>query len=106
MISSVSRAVALVTTPTQPRNFHDMILFEPIEPTSASGASSMTRADPLRRSGMKGSGEYFEYHSPTHLSNSAVGNFPAGGFWLGTYRAVTAMPMKRCLKSFASRQSG
>ena len=31
MTSSVSRAVELVTTPTQPRAFHDIMLLEPIE---------------------------------------------------------------------------
>ena len=51
MISSVSRAVALVTTPTHPRKHQPIILFEPIKPTSESGASSMTSAVPLRMSG-------------------------------------------------------
>ncbi len=46
MTSSVSRAVAFVTTPTAPRSFQARMLFEPIDPTSARSASSITSALP------------------------------------------------------------
>ena len=83
-ISSVSRAVASVTTPTAPRTFQAMMLFEPIEPTSARSASSMTRAVPGRMRSWKGSGESVSYQSPAHLSYSSTGRFPAAGRWVGT----------------------
>ena len=57
MISSVSRAVPFVTTPAQPSLFHSRMLKEPIEPTSAAGASSMTRAEPGLRTRANDSGE-------------------------------------------------
>ncbi len=83
-ISSVSRAVAFVTTPTAPRIFQAMMLFEPMEPTSARSASSMTRAVPGRRRSWKGSGESVLYHSPDHLSYSSTGRFPACARCVGT----------------------
>ena len=40
MISSVSRALALVTTPTQPRTFQAMMLFDPIEDSTEADVGS------------------------------------------------------------------
>ena len=81
---SLRSAVAFVTTPTMPRSFQARMLFEPIEPTSARGASSMTRAVPGRMSGVKGSGESVLYQWPDHSSYSSTSRIPAGGRWVGT----------------------
>ena len=82
--SSVSRLPAFVTTPTQPRSFQPMMLFEPMVPTSESGASSITRAVPLRISGVNGSGVTSLYVLPTHLSNAAVSMAGAKPLFVGT----------------------
>ena len=84
MISSVSRAVALVTTPTQPFIFQTMMLFEPMEPTSTPSASSMTSAEPLRSSATNGSLDFVWYQWETHWSYWAVSIRPAGADWVGT----------------------
>ena len=57
MISSVSRQVLLMMTPKVPCSFHDMMLLEPIEPTSVSGAFSIDHHAAFASSkGTKGSG--------------------------------------------------
>ena len=61
-----------------------MMLFEPIEPTSESGASSMTKAVPFRRSGTNGSLEKLPYHWPTQRLNAWVSMGGAGGLLVGT----------------------
>ena len=71
MISSVSRAPPLVTTPTAPRVFQSMMLFEPIVPVSPSSWPSMTTTEPSRSSAMNGSGDRSRYHCPSNCSNSS-----------------------------------
>ena len=56
----------------------------PIDPTSAVGGSSMTRALPSRNSGTNGSGESSPYQRPTHASNSSVSMAGACGLFVGT----------------------
>src|SRR4029077_12968419 len=68
--SSVSRAAALLTTPTQPLDFQYKLLWEPMEPTSASAVSSMTSAEPGRNRGTNGSLERALYHWAAHRSYS------------------------------------
>ena len=97
MISSVSRAVLLVTTPTHPAIFQAIILFEPMEPVSLSPASSMTRTVPLRIRGINGSEEILLYQLPTQASKALVSIAGACGLFVGTYLAVTAIPCMRCV---------
>jgi hypothetical protein len=84
-ISSVSRAVALVTTPTIPRLFQARMLFEPIEPTSAAlrvvederGPGPQQVLEGLRR-------EPRCTTRPPTWSYSSTGRFPALPRWVGT----------------------
>ena len=61
-----------------------MMLFEPIDPTSARSASSITRAVPGRTRSWNGSGDSVLYQSPDHLSYSSTGRFPAAARCVGT----------------------
>ena len=89
----------LVTTPTAPRVFQSMMLFEPIVPVSPSSWPSITTTEP-RSSPTNGSGESSRYHWPS-TSGTPRGSPASPACWSG--RSARS---RRCRRPGGRRSPG